>query len=69
LESDPSTCFGKFIVGHEEEMLEWIKSGDFGADGPTLLRMLLSETKDRNPDLLQKLRPKLPEGVRYAGSQ
>ena len=63
LEHDLSNRFGEFIVGHEEEMLEWIKSGDFGADGPVLLRRLLSETKDRNPDLLQKLRPKLPAGV------
>lgn len=62
LETDLSNRFGAFVIGHEEEMLDWIKSGDFGADGPVLLRRLLSETKDRNPDLLQKLRPKLPKG-------
>ena len=56
--------FGKLVIGREEEMLDWIKSGDFGADGPEYLRMLLSETKDRNPDLLHQLRPKLPAGVR-----
>ena len=69
LEHDLSNRFGEFVVGHEEEMLEWIKSGDFGDDGPVLLRRLLSETKDRNPDLLQKLRPKLPAGVRFGTDQ
>jgi hypothetical protein len=67
LEHDLSNRFGEFVVGHEEEMLEWIKAGDFGADGPVLLRRLLSDTEDRNPDLLEKLRPKLPEGFHRGG--
>lgn len=63
-EFDLGNRFGEFVSGHEEKMLDWIKSGDFGADGPAYLRMLMSETKDRNPDVLQKLRAKLPKGVR-----
>jgi hypothetical protein len=59
--TDVSNSIQRAFDGHEEEMLEWINSGDFGLDGSELLFALSHRMTDKNPSLLMKLMPKIPE--------
>jgi hypothetical protein len=56
-----SNAIQRAFDGHEVEMLEWIKSGDFGLDGSELLFALTNRMSYKNPGLLMKLMPDLPE--------
>jgi hypothetical protein len=56
-----SNSLQRAFDGHEEEMLEWIKSGDFGLDGSELLFALTNRMTYKNPALLMKLMPGIPE--------
>lgn len=59
--SDVSNAIQRAFDGREEEMLGWIKAGDFGLDSPQLLYALASRMEDKDPVLMLKLMPKVPE--------
>jgi hypothetical protein len=59
--SEVSNAIQRAFDGHEEEMLGWIEAGDFGLDSPQLLYALTSRMEDKDPLLLLKLMPKVPE--------
>ena len=59
--TDVSNAIQRAFDGHEEEMLEWIISGDFGLDGSELLFALSHRMTDKNPSLLMKLMPRVTE--------
>lgn len=59
--SDISNSLQRAFDGHEEEMLEWINSGDFGLDGSELLFALSDRMTHQNPSLLMNLMPKIPK--------
>lgn len=52
--------FCNWFVGREEEVLGWITGGDFGFDGPVLLKGWADAMVIQNPNLLVQLLPKLP---------
>lgn len=56
-----SNTLQRAFDGHEEEMLDWIKAGEFGLDGSELLSALVDRVSYNNPPLLLKMLPMLPE--------
>lgn len=57
---DISNAIQRSFDGHEEELLAWIKAGDFGLDGSAVLLALTFRINHSNPALTLKLVPGVP---------